>query len=200
MGLLGKIAPRLVSILIAVILVGGCQWLIDPATEHNGPQVAVVGDSITILASNRITADVSPTHALIANAVFGATIQDQLPWLQSHLADSPIVVENLGTNNINHAGWETEETALLDAVASQPCVELVTIQHGSPNDAVTAFNAALVQATVTNPDLHIVDWAAAVAADPSLVFDGVHPSDSGTAWLGRHIADAIANDCVGVVS
>jgi hypothetical protein len=42
-------------------------------------------------------------------------------------------------------------------------------------------------------------WAAAVAADPSLVFDGLYPNDSGTAWLGQHIADAIANDCVGVV-
>jgi hypothetical protein len=188
---------RLTRVLLATVVacaVGGCQWLLDPSPEQNGPQVAVVGDSITVLANPYIRADVEPTHALVGNAITGARIADMLPWLQGHVSDSPIIVENLGTNDIDHSDWQSAESSLLNAVAGSACVELVTIHNGAASDRA-AFNANLANAAAANANEHVMDWAAAVDADPTLVFDGVHPSDKGSQWLGNAYASAIANDC-----
>ena len=63
------------------------------------------------------------------------------------------------------------------------------------------INQVLHRAAVTDPNVHLVDWKAAVDADAAsgrpgaLTTDGIHPSPMGQAWLAHHIHAALSRDC-----
>ncbi len=89
---------------------------------------------------------------------------------------------------------------------SVPCVELVTINDttsdyfgalnsGRPDTVGTDINQAIVAAVATYPTMHVIDWKAAVDADPTLLADGIHPSTTGKQWLALHYRSAVDQDC-----
>ena len=64
--------------------------------------------------------------------------------------------------------------------------------HSTPDTIAPLWNARLRQVVKLHRSDRIVDWDAAVAAKPSLAFDGLHPTASGAAWFVRQYHATIA--------
>jgi hypothetical protein len=118
-------------------------------------------------------------------AVLGSLIAD----------DHDVVVLDLGTNddpgapdalaaNLASAAELTGDRCLVVATLNRPPLNGVSVD--GLNRAVTSFAAR-------NPNVALVDWHAAAAADPGLLTDGVHTDAAGYATRAGLFADAISS-------
>jgi lysophospholipase L1-like esterase len=177
--------------------------------------VTITGDSITELTEGALRNELSPTYSSSILAVPGATMAMMTPYLRDQLETVPdAAVINLGTNDVLtvNRDWARSLATIRAAVASQRCVEFVTV-NDTVADRLAGFfvhhpvtigaqiNTVLHAIAATSPNVHLVDWKTAVDADAApggagvLTVDGIHPSPIGQAWLAQHIHAALERDC-----
>jgi lysophospholipase L1-like esterase len=172
------------------------------------PRVAVVGDSITVVAGGAITRDLHSRYRPDIQAQLGQRIDQMLPTLAQQLRRHPsVVVVNLGTNDMlqaqMHPDWQSGFVRLVAMVSSSPCVVFVTISSlGRSNISVPAvaddIDSAIAHAVLDHRNFHVVDWNVLVHARDGLSLllpDKVHPSPAGTQRLAGAIRDALQHDC-----
>lgn len=175
-----------------------------------GPRVTIAGDSITNQSNPLTSAALASAYHHRIQGFPGFTIAGVQPTVALQVATAPDVsVINLGTNDMgqNNANWQSDPTPgvgdfdeVVALVAPIPCVEFVTIYDGfhapANNNVGTAINAYLAALVGTNPSMHLIDWNAAVDANPALLSsDHVHPTTAGRQWLADNIRTAIDTDC-----
>jgi hypothetical protein len=163
--------------------------------------VAIAGDSITELSRVRILATLTDDYRVRIDAFTGRTIAQVTPSVIEQVATRPAVeVLNLGTNDLlpPNPAWRTDLDRMLALAAPVPCVEVFTVYDGHPPGAAnlgTEIDARLAQVAATG-SVHLIDWNAAVHADPGLVVaDHIHPGARGQRWIATSIRDHIRRDC-----
>jgi hypothetical protein len=189
-----------VTIIVATALfASGC-------SSGHGPVVTVVGDSITVLSAPGIEAELGG-YALYIRAEDGKRIDQMIPVLQAQLRRNPSgVVINLGTNDAiqarTHPDWVAGFNAVWALVRTRPCVVFVTVSTNADvlGDHLVAvdINHAIGQLAAQHRNVRIVDWNAAVHADPSLLAsrnppaDHIHPYTARAwRWLGNQYRSAL---------
>lgn len=190
--------------------------------NSTGPKVWVVGDSITVLANQAIGQVLAPTYAYATSGATGSPIGGQLPQITNSLNDPSgppqYFVTELGTDDAwtNDPNWQGEFNSEISMLSNEPCVLLVNVGDNVPwwppmsvpappgpvsfgglfligsNSIAAGLNADMVQAAAQHPNFRVVDWNAAITANPSwLQADGIHPDAAGQAGLANLIAQGI---------
>jgi lysophospholipase L1-like esterase len=190
----------LACVVLTVVVLTGC--------ASSKPRVAVVGDSITVLAGGAITQDLRGRYDPDIQAELGQRIDQMLPALAGQLRHHPrAVVVNLGTNDMLqaqvHPDWQTGFVRLVAMVASSPCVVFVTVSSLGRSPVSTPavaddIDAAIARAVVDHHNFHVVDWNALVHAGNGmslLLPDKVHPSAEGSRRLAGAIRDVLEHRC-----
>lgn len=106
-----------------------------------------------------------------------------------------IIVQDNGAHATD-AQWRTMLRSMVANTPNDRCLlAVLPVFHPdwSPAAAVNAERKAniMVQEFAGQPCRSFVRWNQAVMADPSLVYDGQHPSPAGKAWLARAINAAV---------
>jgi hypothetical protein len=195
----------LTVVVVAAVLAGGAYLAIRAWSSK--PTVAVVGDSITAFAKVDISAALGDGYHPDIHAVIGRRIDEMVPTLERVGRSRPsAIVVNLGSNDALQAGshpdWRTGFVRMLALLIPQRCVLLTTINTGLPGRAGTAvvaddINRALLVAVGAHPNVHIVDWNAAVLTNgPALLTaDNIHPSPAGQLMLVALTRAALVQQC-----
>jgi hypothetical protein len=170
--------------------------------------VAVVGDSITVVAHDDIAASLAGAYSPDFHAIWGQRIDQMLPTLSVVAGRHPSdVVVNLGSNDAiqaaTHPDWQRAFDQMIEMLAPMHCVVLTTVStllDVSPGSAPVAadIDAAIVSVASTRPNFHVIDWNAAVHAPNGvglLSADRVHPSPAGQLTLADLIRTALDRDC-----
>ncbi|WP_103382701.1 acyltransferase family protein [Pseudonocardia dioxanivorans] len=159
-----------------------------PATPSGGVgrPVLVVGDSITLGSADALTTALGPQTTVDGKVgrQFSTAPAIVAAWVAAH--DGPVVVD-LGANG-------TISRRDVDAVVSAARAErIVFVGVSVPRRWQDANNATLREAVVAaGPRAAFVDWAAIVAADPSIIGpDGVHPTVRGRTVLATAVRQAL---------
>jgi len=170
---------------------------VDPGAQIgtlvDGNRVLMIGDSILASASKRYGNEVCTLmtplgwqveiEAEVSRFVgFGLDVADQVlddTW------DAGLIF--LGTNyNRDAKRYFASMNRLINEFGDRP-VAIVTV--GERNDDMVEVNSILRALDGTYSNVSIVDWAAATAADPSLLVDDeIHPSGDGRLSLAMLIA------------
>jgi lysophospholipase L1-like esterase len=197
----------LAAVVGAVLLVPAGIEVAGMATRRPKPTVAVVGDSITVLAGHDISAALSHGYRSDVKAQLGKRIDQMLPALAEALRSHPFgVVVNLGTNDAmqsdTHPDWRSGFARMVALVAPGRCVVLTTISTllpGSARRTVAAqINGAIAGAVSSHQNFHVVDWNAAVRGENGgslLAPDRVHPSRIGQLTLAARSRAVVDDDC-----
>jgi lysophospholipase L1-like esterase len=189
-----------VAVVVLAALGSGC--------SGSSPDVAVVGDSITVLLQDRLSSG-SDGEAWNVAATNGATAADMQP-AAAQLASAPHdqAVIDLGTNDALRQ-VPTAETlgvlgAMLDAFGDADCIHLVTVTTRLPpsGEPPAPQSAQLIndwiRATADERDeVHVIDWdqeTAAAGGEQLLESDLIHPNAQGQEQLEAMIRDAVS-DC-----
>jgi hypothetical protein len=197
---------------VVTLLVSGCSGGSGYVGNPGGPKVGIVGDSITNLLRPDLKSAVGSKYRYVVKARDGMRIDQQLDALRSvlHAGDPPMrLIVNLGTNDVLQG--RSDALANLDhelqLLADVDCVILVTINpnadHSGTHLAET-LNDAMKSAVASLPNLHLLDWAGLLAADPERAhqwlsgFDAVHPTASGSQALAARYRQALDHDCAAV--
>ncbi|MEO8162295.1 MAG: hypothetical protein ABI590_00825 [Ilumatobacteraceae bacterium] len=172
----------LVAGIAALVLIAACSSSdsstasIQTSANAALPAVNIIGDSITAKSKDKITLD---EFDLFIYAVFGISIEEQLPAIEAAIARSPhVLVIQLGGNDMGH--WSpsivAEVNQILDDAANLDCVRWVNLGGAIPN--LAEMNMLLADQAASRDNFAVIDWAKAVADHPEwLDLDGVHPSD-----------------------
>jgi hypothetical protein len=183
----------------------------DPYLGATGTaKVAAIGDSILFVAEGYVDFVDADAYRTWAVGIPGYTIGNALPALRGEMATSPsAVIVELGTDDALEANdqWRDAWTSLLSTIAPAPCVGFVNLDAGdvdylaarSAGRAVTVADdvnrAITAQVGSASQREGVIDWQGAVAKDPSLLADGLHPSDAGKLWLAQHIRSFLDTTC-----
>ena len=151
----------------------------------------IIGDSVTAESKAKITLD---EFDLFIYAVFGISIEEQLPNIKAAIARSPhVLVIQLGGNDMGHWGPPivAEVNQILDAAAGLDCVRWVNLVSFSKY--APEFNALLADQAVARDNFAVIDWVQAIADHPSwLGPDGIHPSDpDGQVGFAATVAESV---------
>lgn len=189
-------SPTLCSFRARAVYAGGrCRRERGPLpTSPEG--TLLLGDSVAWRAADEL-ADLRPDWEL--DAVPGRLVDDLRPRLDRYLADHrppAVLVVALGTNP--GGGWVLGD--YLDAVAPLPAQTRVVwvtphrethADRGNPSwlvAEVRRVQQAMRRAAAIHPGSCVVDWSAAVQAEPDLLLDGVHPTRPGEQEFARLVA------------
>jgi lysophospholipase L1-like esterase len=174
------------------------------ATDVEPSRVAILGDSLSVQAQAEYREAIDDA---LVDACNGRTIvepivvDDGLGRIAAVQASEPDWwVVALGTNDAAYGARPAEATRahtrqLLDAIGPQACVAWVlpAVQPPAPDTAIANVAAAR---QVISDELRrrtcqaIVDWSAAVAAEPGLLgSDGIHLTTVGRERLADLVAD-----------
>jgi lysophospholipase L1-like esterase len=199
----GHAVAWIAATLAALLIVG-----IFALTQRSGGQVAVIGDSITVLSKPYFARAFGSSGGADVRATSGKRIDQMLPALKAALKAKPrAVVVNLGTNDVlqgqYHPNWRPAFDRMIELLAPKHCVVLTTISSRAwsptalPAEA-DVINRAITTAAAAHPNFHILDWNALVHSpngDALLYFDKVHPSPNGQALLAQQAQEIIKRDC-----
>jgi hypothetical protein len=198
---------RLTLAALAVALLGSGAWLgielvsyptaastagarlSDAAGQRSSspPTVAVVGDSITELSQQSITASLTQAgfHPVV-HAVIGIEMVQAVPWVDQLAQQKPSdwIIE-LGTNDAgrNNPSWTLPFLAVWHQVRSSGCVIYLSVsQHAGP--IATQINASLAGLALTHANVHVLDWGNLEYLNPAWMEpDMIHPTPAGQAEL-----------------
>lgn len=156
------------------------------ANATDGSNVSIIGDSITEGSKTQI-------KSKLPNVSINSQVGRQFTTGTSIAKSSTLrnkVVFALGTNSAYLT--ESQIQSALDAIGSDKEVYFVT-NYGKAD--YSSNNALLRAAANNNANVHIIDWAGAVAADPSKYIsnDGIHPSVAGRQLFADLITQAVNN-------
>jgi len=188
---------------LAVLLI-----IVAALARGSTPTVPVVGDSITFFSGTDITAALANNYHADVHSGIGKRIDQLLPTLQAAVGHHPFaVIVNLGTNDAlqaqTHPDWRSGFERMIAILAPVQCVVLTTIStlvHDSAAapGAASDINDAIVVAAAAHPNLHVVDWNAAVHAPNGtnlLISDRIHPSTAGDLTLAALDRTTLDRDC-----
>ena len=197
---------RMMSTLMGAALLGtvamsGCG---GPANHH----VALVGDSITSLATAALHSRLDPTYQVDVMGKFGARTDQTMNEVNVIASTMPAqAVINLGTNDVLQRDGADQSIAILEEIvklfASADCIHLVTINEGLTQGGETrtpeaqALNERIRQLADRTDHVDIIDWNRIVVdhgGPAAVTTDSVHPNDAGQALLVDAYASALA-DC-----
>ena len=136
-------------------------------------RVLVVGDSLTVGIERLVGPALSPLPVSVDAAVGRRTREAPAALGRLNPGPDSIVVIGLGTNDGPSTTLATEIDAAVAAANGAPVLWLNV--HLPDPVATDAVNALLDAATERHPNLLVLDWAAVVADDPSLLTtDRIH--------------------------
>jgi lysophospholipase L1-like esterase len=106
-----------------------------------------------------------------------------------------VVVFALGTNDDPAAPQVlADNLARAASIADGRCLVVATVARPPLNGVTdTGLNAAIRAFASAAPDVRLVEWENAVAAEPGMLSDGVHATPDGYALRASLFADAIAS-------
>lgn len=194
--------------LAAVVVLAVLLIIVAAVARGSTPTVPVVGDSITFFAGTDITAALADNYHADVHSGIGKRIDQMLPTLQAAVRHHPFaVIVNLGTNDAlqaqTHPDWRSGFERMIAILTPVRCVVLTTISS-LVHDSVAApavasdINDAIVAAAADHPNLHVVDWNAAVHAPNGtslLIPDRIHPSTAGEITLAALDRSTLDHDC-----
>ncbi len=167
----------------------------------SGPTVAVIGDSITYQSRTQLH-NALDDHSVKVSGLVGSTAAENMATARQYAPDRPAaVVINVGTNDALLSIPTTDTIAAYDQIIGQfaaSCVVVVTISErgtGTTTDGhvYSPGRAAAINAWMRGRGERVVDWEAAIAADPTLVVDdGMHPTETGKQRLANLIAAEVS--------
>ncbi len=191
----------LILLLPIALLVAGLAWW----KLRTGPDVALLGDSITVVSNDQIKEALGRAYTPDIAAVLGITAGEMIPAAQKAAQRNPeqVVIE-LGSNDVlKKDPLDQAAQHLRDLVAQFPkakCVHLVTINShmtdaGKPvAPRAGLLNAAIVQIKASDTRIDLIDWNAAVSdamaahgGKETLTSDTVHPNGDGAKVLATLI-------------
>ena len=193
-------------VLVAALLSAG-RWVLD-----TGPTVTFLGDSITVISADDISATLARDYRPEFSAVLGIQTGQLLPAARTAAAADPDqVVIDLGTNDVlqkaplDQAADHLEE--LVGLFPRSRCIHLVTVNTNMAAYGISyraraeELNDSIRRLAASDPRIGVIDWNAAMSADVvahppsgSLTSDTIHPNDAGKAVLAGAIRTAL-DDC-----
>lgn len=173
-----------------------------------GNGVALVGDSLTVLVSEQVSADATSDYDISVTASWGVRVDEELDPAADAATRSPDqVIVNIGTNNVlqHHDTTATAEdlSAMLDLFDDASCLHLVTINEHINRlgedfgPAAVELNAKIREIAARRLNTHVIDWNQIVtdhAADGIISEDSVHPTPAGVKLLADAYVSAL-RDC-----
>lgn len=192
------------AVALALVLVGAAWRAVD-----TGPTVTFLGDSITVISADDISAALGRDYRPEFSAVIGIQTGQLLPAARTATrADPDQVVIDLGTNDVlQDAPLDQAAANLAELVSLFPrarCIQLVNINTNmarvgrSFRARAVLLNAAIDRLGATDRRINVIDWnsmmSADVAANPpvgSLTSDTIHPVPAGRTALARAIRAAL---------
>lgn len=197
---------RRAAITASLLAVGGLVLSACYRGNLGGPRTGIVGDSITVLSTPDIEADIAPNYAYQVQATNGYTIaqgEAELRAIDTDPAGSPVdVVINLGSNDAvqQNPNWQTDWNNLIAEADPAGCVILTTLrpildyQRAIPiADDINGEIARLVQ---SDPHVHELDWATFSDDHPQDISpDAVHPNAQGQDAYASMVSWALHQDC-----
>ncbi len=139
-----------------------------------------------LLGSEAIIADVRESRPSAAGVeVLGSLLAPE----------HDVVVFDLGTNDDSATPAAlAADLARARELSGGRCLVVATLNRPPLNGvSVGGLNRAVAAFAARDPRVRVVDWHGAVAAEPELVFDGVHSDTRGYALRARLFAEAIAS-------
>lgn len=202
-------AVATVLVALAVLAVVGT-WLV---ARDDDPDLAIVGDSITVVSNGVLAEELGPDHDVTVVAALGVTLEQMQDEAVTLAADRPdqAVIE-LGSNDVLQELPIEVSTAQLERMvatfqeAGTRCVHVVDVNtHMRRNDGrwttegAERFNAMANELAAAHDDVVVVGWDAAVIAaearGESLVTDTVHPDGAGAQALATLLAESLERGC-----
>ncbi len=187
---------------------GRLVWLVafgvlSTACSSTPSDVAVVGDSITVLIEDRLSS--GAYNQWDVAATIGATVEQMRPGakeLVSGQHDEAII--NLGTNDalegVPRRTTIANLEAMIDSFSGVDCIHLVTVGTELPASGVNAPAAAaeindwLRRTADERDNVAIIDWQAEIAAEGGLLRpDRIHPTERGRTRLVEMMRDAVGS-------
>ena len=193
--------PRLAGFLVATLVAAALVLPGKGTGADRSGAILVVGDSLGVGMEPYLAEELGGA-AVTTDARTSRTSAAGLDVLGAALGpEHSVVVFALGTNddpaspqtlaqNLGAAATLSDGRCMVVATVSRP--PLNGVPADGLNDAIRDFAAAA-------PNVSLVDWEGAVAADPGLLEDGVHATPAGYELRARLFADAI-EQCGGVIS
>lgn len=163
--------------------------------------VALLGDSITSLASINLKERLLGTDQIHDHAVWGIRVDEQLDTAKGIAKDRPDqVMLNLGTNDVTQ-GRDTQAVlddyaTILDTLDQIQCVHVITLNEHMRGDTALGAKAAQINVGIRelaaqHDNTTVTEWSAIFAypADNSLLMDDLlHPNEEGSKKLGGAMA------------
>jgi lysophospholipase L1-like esterase len=184
------LAAALIPILAAGLLAarGAAQsTLLSDAT------VLVIGDSIGVAMEPYLRREL-PGTPIIDDSLGGRPSPDGLEALRAKLTpDVAVIVFAMGTNdNPSYPEIMAGNLATIARIAPDSCIVVPTIAR-PPVDGVSdaGINRAIRAFAASHLNVEVVDWKAAVRAQPDLLMDGIHATPEGSAVRAALIAQAV---------
>jgi hypothetical protein len=155
--------------------------------------VLVIGDSIGVAMEPYLRQELLGTP-IIDDSVGGRPSPDGLEALRENLTpEVAVIVFAMGTND-NPANPEIMAGNLgtIAQIAPDRCIVVPTIARPPVNGVSDAgINRAIRAFAARNLNAEVVDWKAAVRAQPDLLMDGIHATPEGSAVRAALIAQAV---------
>ena len=163
--------------------------------------VLVIGDSLGVGMEPYLDDELGGA-AVTTDAKTSRTSAEGLEILGAALGpEYGVVVFALGTND-DPAAPQTlaQNLGAAATLADDRCMVVATVSR-PPLNGVSAdgLNEAIREFASAAPNVSLVDWEGAVAADPGLLEDGVHATPEGYELRAKLFADAIGR-CGGVTT
>lgn len=162
------------------------------AGRLDGTKVTVIGDSVTVLASQALLRQVPGAHV---DAKKSRSARDALTLLRAAdqaAGERPLVVVALSTND---SAEVADFESLLDYMGPQRKLLLLTGAAPEANSWVEKANAAVWQVAAAHPGrVRVADWKEAVAGKPELLsVDMIHPLAPGQELYAQLVATELAS-------
>ncbi len=180
----------MVRLLLALALVASVAL---PAAA--GASVLYVGDSLGVGTAPYLRSQLGGA-GLEADAEIGRPSGVGVDVLGSLIAaEHDVVVFDLGTNDDPAAPDQlASDLAAAREIAGDRCLVVATLNRPPLNGvSVDGLNRAVTSFAARDPNVSVVDWHAAAAADPELLIDGIHTDAEGYALRAGLFADAISS-------
>jgi lysophospholipase L1-like esterase len=187
------------AVIVIVVVVLAVVAVVTARAFHRGPEVVLVGDSITFQTIGVFEEELGDDWGLTIHGVPSMRADQLLPAVPELAAHHPVqVVVNLGTNDALQGTPPGDTVAALEQLAAgfpgARCIHLVTInEHMLTPEGVAAGLNARIRDLAARRGWHTVPWDAVVRdydAGPQpegpVTSDSVHPTAVGE----RLLADA----------
>ncbi len=158
-----------------------------------GGSVLVIGDSLGVGTEPYLRQEL-PGTTIVDDSVGGRPSPGGLDALRADISpDDAVIVFAMGTND--NPAYPEIMAGNLDAVAqiaADRCIVVPTIARPPVNGVSAAgVNRVIKRFAASRLNVEVVDWHAAVTAQPQLLIDGIHATPDGYALRASMLAQAI---------